>query len=155
MSRRAPTKSLERTRAGHVSCQCGRAGPPASLVRRHKMKTYFLTGLAAAFFVSGCGKAPPTQTSTNPELPLTGAEVWKVDGTNFNVEGTAALVMGNGQTLVVVKALCDFRADGSHRPIAEALAKYAVDHGYQNALTASSSGGAPRPFSGSSRHHTL
>src|SRR6059036_486653 len=25
------TKSLERTRAGHVSCQCGRAGPPASL----------------------------------------------------------------------------------------------------------------------------
>jgi len=113
------------------------------------MKTYFLTGLAAAFFVSGCGKAPPTQTSTNPELPLTGAEIWKVDGTNFNVEGTAALVMGNGQTLLVVKALCDFQADGSHRPIAEALAKYAVDHGYQNALTASSSGGAPRPFSGS------
>ena len=26
-----PRKSLERTRAGHVSCQCGRAGPPASL----------------------------------------------------------------------------------------------------------------------------
>ena len=25
------TKSLERTRAGHVSCQGGRAGPPASL----------------------------------------------------------------------------------------------------------------------------
>ena len=26
-----PKKSLERTRAGHVSFQCGRAGPPASL----------------------------------------------------------------------------------------------------------------------------
>src|SRR5437899_3360470 len=25
------TRSLERTRAGHVSCQCGRAGQPASL----------------------------------------------------------------------------------------------------------------------------
>jgi hypothetical protein len=28
---RAQTKPLERARAGYVSCQCGRAGPPASL----------------------------------------------------------------------------------------------------------------------------
>jgi hypothetical protein len=112
------------------------------------MKTSFFTALAIALLVSACGKAPPTQTSTNPELPLTGAEVWKVGGTNFSVEGTAALVMGNGQTLLVVKALCDFQADTSHRPIAQALAKYAVEHGYQKAITESSRGGKLPPFSG-------
>jgi hypothetical protein len=112
------------------------------------MKASLTTALAVALLASACGKAPTTQTSTNPELPLSGAEVWKVSGTNFNIEGTAALVMGNGQTLLVVKALCDFQANASHKPIAQALAKYAVDHGYQNAITASSRGGKLPPFSG-------
>ena len=125
------------------------------------MKRFFLPALAVGLLMSGCGKAPPTQTSNNPELPLTGPEVWNVAGTNFNVEGTAALLLGNGQTLLVVKALCDFQANASHRPIGRALAKYAVDHGYQNRLASSSSSssssspssasalGARRPFSGS------
>ena len=121
------------------------------------MKSLFLPALAVGLLISGCGKAPPTQTSNNPEFPLTGAEVWNVSGTNFNVEGTAALLLGNGQTLLVVKALCDFQASASHRPIARALAKYAVEHGYQNRLASSSSSspspssapGARRPFSGS------
>jgi hypothetical protein len=113
------------------------------------MKTSLTTALAVALLFSACGKAPPTQTSTNPELALTGAEVWNVSGTNFNIEGTAALRMGNGQTLLVVKALCDFQANASHKPIAQALAKYAVDHGYQKAIAASSRGGTLPLFSGS------
>ena len=121
------------------------------------MKTSFFALVTVALIVGACGKPPPTQTSNNPELPLTGTEVWSVSGTNFNIEGTAALLLRNGQTLLVVKALCDFQANASHRPIGRALAKYAVDHGYQNRLASSSSSsssplsapGARRPFSGS------
>src|SRR5215510_6109155 len=98
------------------------------------MKAFLTTALAVALVVSACGKAPPTQTSTNPEVPLTGAEVWSLAGTNFNIEGTAALILRNGRTLLVVKALCGFPANASHKPIAQALAKYAVDHGYQKAI---------------------
>ena len=53
-----PTKSLERTRAGHVSCQCGRTGPSASLssgVMRHRkvIVAVILLVLAAGLAVYG------------------------------------------------------------------------------------------------------
>lgn len=96
---------------------------------------------------SSCGKTP-TQTSNNPEFPITGAEVWTVSGTNYNIEGTALLVMGNGQTLFVVKALTDHNPDGSQQPVARCLAKYAVDHGYHKRAISSWGNGRPQPFSG-------
>jgi hypothetical protein len=89
-----------------------------------------------------------TQTSPNPEFPITGAEVWDISGTNYNIEGTSLLVMGNGQTLFVIKALCDFQPDASHKPIARSLAKYAVGHGYHKKVSASwGNDGKPQPFS--------
>jgi hypothetical protein len=38
--------------------------------------------------------------------------------------------MGDGQTMFVIKALCTFSPDKTHEPVARAIAKYAVDHGY-------------------------
>src|ERR1035437_5351212 len=107
-----------------------------------------LTFLGLALFCCSCGKPPPTQTSNNPEFPISGAEVWTVSGTNYNIEGTALLVMGNGQTLFVIKALCEYQPDASHTPIARSLAKYAVAHGYHKKVSASWGNGRPQPFSG-------
>ena len=104
--------------------------------------------LIVALLCSSCGKPAPTQTSNNPEFPITGAEVWIVSGTNYNIEATTLLVMGNGETLFVIKALCDYRPDASHKPIARSLAKYAVDHGYHKKVSASWGNGRPQPFSG-------
>jgi len=108
-----------------------------------------LTLLCLALLCVSCGQKPRTQTSGNPEAPVTGPEVWKINGTKFNVEGTACLVMGNGQTLFVVKAITDFPPNASHKPIARALAKYAVDKGYPGKVEQSSWNGKPTPFSGS------
>ncbi len=108
-----------------------------------------LTLLCLALLCGSCGQEPRTQTSGNPEAPVTGPEVWNVNGTNFNVEGTACLVMGNGQTLFVVKAITDFAPQAFHKPIARALAKYAVDNGYPSKVKQSSWNGTPTPFSGS------
>src|ERR1035437_6136684 len=94
---------------------------------------------------TSCGKPPQTQTSPNPEAPITGPEVWNVNGTKFNIEGTALLVMGNGQTLFIVKALCDFAPDQTHRPLALAITKYAVDNGYPSKVKESSWNGKPTP----------
>ncbi len=105
--------------------------------------------LCLALLCVSCGQEPRTQTSGNPEGPVTGPEVWKIDGTNFNVEGTACLVMGNGQTLFVVKAITDFPPNASHKPIARVLAKYAVDNGYPGKVKQSYWNGKPTPFSGS------
>ena len=85
--------------------------------------------------VSG-GGAPPTQTSGNPECPVTGTEVWTIAGKNYDIEGTALLTMGNGQTLFIVKALCASQPDRSWMPVARALAKYAIDHGYHKKVRA-------------------
>src|SRR5262245_54471357 len=122
---------------------------PGSNTELHQMKTSFFALATVALIITACGKPPPTQTSNALELPLTGAELWSMGGSNFNVEGTAALLLRNGQTLLVVKALCDFQANASHRAIAQALAKYAIDHGYQNALTNGLGSSPRRPFSGS------
>ena len=112
------------------------------------MKARILTTLAFSMLILSCGKgSSQTQTSNNPEFPITGAEVWNISGTNYNIEGTSLLVMGNGQTLFVVKALCDFQPDVSHKPIARSLAKYAVDHRYHKKVSASWGNGKPQPFS--------
>jgi hypothetical protein len=84
-----------------------------------------------------------TQTSSNQESPVTGREVWSVSGTNYDIQGTALLTMGNGQTMFVVKALCDFTPGKAHKPLAQSLARYAVDHGYLAKLPRPS-GAAPR-----------
>src|ERR1035437_3117366 len=94
---------------------------------------------------TSCGKPPQTQTSPNPEAPITGPEVWNVNGPKFNIEGTALLVMGNGQTLFIFKALCDFAPDQTHRPLARAITKYAVDNGYPSKVKESSWNGKPTP----------
>ncbi|HTZ20515.1 MAG TPA: hypothetical protein VMC06_06510 [Opitutaceae bacterium] len=95
-----------------------------------------------------CGKPPPTQTSASPEFPVTGPEVWKVGGKNYDIEGTAFLSMGNGQTLFVVKVLCDWMPNASDKPVARALAKYAAEHGYER-KGAVVTDGKVQPFSGS------
>jgi hypothetical protein len=105
--------------------------------------------LCVSIALTSCGKRPTTRTSQNPEIPITGAEVWKVNGTNFNIEGTACLIMGNDQTLFIVKALCDFSPNASHKPIACNLAKYALDHTYPAKLKQASWNGKGIPFSGS------
>jgi hypothetical protein len=56
--------------------------------------------------------------------------------------------MGNGETLFVVKALVDYRADESHRAVAEALARYAVANRYHEKVKRSWWNGKPTPFSG-------
>jgi hypothetical protein len=104
--------------------------------------------LRSFHLIPSFGKPPQTQTSSNPEFPITGAEVWSVLGTNYNIEGTSLLVMGNGQTLFVVKALCNFAPDATHKPIAQLLAKYAVEHGYHKRVSASWGNGIAQPFSG-------
>jgi hypothetical protein len=104
--------------------------------------------LRSFHLIPSFGKPPQTQTSSNPEFPITGAEVWSVLGTNYNIEGTSLLVMGNGQTLFVVKALCNFAPDATHKPIAQSLAKYAVEHGYHKKVSASWGNGIAQPFSG-------
>jgi len=119
---------------------------------------FFLLGLATLICAFGTlrslhlipsfSKPPQTQTSPNPEFPITGAEVWSVLGTNYNVEGTSLLVMGNGQTMFIVKALINFKPDATHKPIAQSLAKYAVEHGYHKKVSASWGNGVAQPFSG-------
>ena len=109
---------------------------------------YHLIVPCLVLLCASCGKAPPTQTSNNPEAPVTGPEIWNVNGTNFNIEGTACLVMGNGQTLFVVKAITDFAPGAADQPIARALAKYAVDNGYPGKVKQSYGNGKPTPFSG-------
>jgi hypothetical protein len=104
--------------------------------------------LRSFHLIPSFGKPPQTQTSFNPEFPITGAEVWSVLGTNYSIEGTSLLVMGNGQTLFVVKALCNFAPDATHKPIAQSLAKYAVEHNYHKKVSASWANGIAQPFSG-------
>jgi hypothetical protein len=94
------------------------------------------------------GKPQQTQTSSNPESPITGPEVWSVSATNYDIQGTALLTMGNGQTLFIIKALCNFVPDKTHRPVARSLAKYAVDHGYLKKVKQSWWNGTPQQFSG-------
>ena len=139
-----------------------------------RLKTRVVAGLAVALFVTSCGKPPPsqlatrstnswllvnrptnnaiplqTQTSGNPESPLSGAEVWNVSGTNYSIEGTALLALGKGQTMFVVKAISEFYPNQSHKSVARALAKYAFDHGYVSRVTQSWWNGVPQQFSGS------
>jgi hypothetical protein len=123
-----------------------------------RVAVFILLGLATLICVFGTlrsfqlipsfSKPSQTQTSSNPEFPITGAEVWNVRGTNYNIEGTSLLVMGNGQTLFVIKALCNFAPDVTHKPIAQSLAKYAVEHGYHKKVSASWRNGIAQPFSG-------
>jgi len=104
--------------------------------------------ICLALLVSSCGKPPPAKTSTNPEPPVTGRETWVINGTNYSIEGTAMLIMGNGTSLFVVKGLCDFAPDASHEPLARRLAKYAVDHGYHAKVKQTVWNGQTIPFSG-------
>jgi hypothetical protein len=92
--------------------------------------------------------AAQTQTSSNPEIPVSGPAVWKIAGVEYKIEGTAFLVMGNGQGLFIVKALCDFSPNASHRRFAESLARYAVAQELQK-KAALVWNGKPLPFSGS------
>jgi len=133
------------------------------------MKAPAAVGVAAALLCGSCGKSPQqqaknsaiaahtnitvglppqTQTSRNPESAITGAEVWKVSGTNYNVQGTSLLTMGNGQTMFIVKAFCDFVPSSKDKLIARSIAKYAVDHGYQAKVKESWWNGVPQQFSG-------
>ena len=118
------------------------------------MKAPAAVGVAAALLCGSCGKSPQqqaknsaiaahtnitvglppqTQTSRNPESAITGAEVWKVSGTNYSIQGTSLLSLGNGQTMFTVKVLCEFLPGTNDKPIARSIAKYAVDHGYVEA----------------------
>jgi hypothetical protein len=107
------------------------------------------TPLLAYSSATNSGKPQQTQTSPNPESPITGPEVWSISGTNYDIQGTALLTMGNGQTLFVIKALCDFVPDNTYKPVAWLLAKYAVDHGYHKKVKQSWWNGMPQQFSGS------
>ena len=66
------TKSLERTRAGHVHCQCGRAGPPASLssvVRRCSRILKMKTNIAHAEIESDIARCFPVMSQLRPHVP--------------------------------------------------------------------------------------
>ncbi len=106
------------------------------------------TPLPLSSSATNSGKPQQTQTSSNPESPITGPEVWRLSATNYDIQGTALLTMGNGQTLFVIKALCDFVPDKTHKPVAYLLAKYAVDRGYLKKVKQSWWNGTPQQFSG-------
>ena len=117
------------------------------------MKTLFqsLIILSSVLFVllSGCENPPKqTQTSTNPEVPITGKEVWTIEDTDWTIEGTAMLIMGNGTGLCVVKAHVDFSPNATHRPMARSLAKYAVKNKYHKKVSNAVHNGKPVKFSG-------
>ena len=105
------------------------------------MKAPVTLGVAVAVLFCSCGKSPEQQAKNpialglsnvvpmnpNPDAPITGAEVWTVSGTNYSIQGTSLLTLGNGQTMFTVKALCDFPPSTNDRPIARSIAKYAID----------------------------
>ncbi len=94
------------------------------------------------------GVPPKTPMNPNPESPITGAEVWKVSGTNYSIQGTSLLSLGNGQTMFTVKVLCEFLPGTNDKPIARSIAKYAVDQGYTAKVKESWWNGVPQQFSG-------
>jgi len=81
-------------------------------------------------FSASCGSPAPVRTSTNPELTVTGQEVWTIDGNRYDIDSTAILLLSNGKSLYLVKSLCDFAPKATHKPHARLLAQYAVDNGY-------------------------
>jgi hypothetical protein len=126
------------------------------------MKAPVTLGVVVAALFCSCGKSPEQEAkhptalglsnvvpvNPNPEAPITGAEVWIVSGTNYNIQGTSLLTLGNGQTMFTVKALCEFPPSSNDRPIARSLAKYAIDHGYTAKVKQSSWNGIPQQPSG-------
>ena len=133
------------------------------------MKAPATLGVAAALLFCSCDKPPREQTlktivpgdtnvaigaspqvpmNPNPEAPITGAEVWNVSGTNYSIQGTTLLTLGNGQTMFTVRALCDFPPSTKDKPIARSIAKYAIDHGYTTKVKQSSWNGIPQQSSG-------
>ena len=107
--------------------------------------------LAFLLFCSACRRTPSAQTRTtrNPEIPITGPEVWDINGTAYQIEGTSWLLMGNGRSLFVIKAIVEFTPSASHRPVAAQLAKYATDNGYTDKMKGRTWQGRPVPYSGS------
>jgi hypothetical protein len=79
---------------------------------------------------AGPGGSAQTQTSSAVELPVTGPETWTINGTSYQIEGTAAINLNNGEVMSVVKARCAFAPGIGEEPLARLLAKYAVGHGY-------------------------
>jgi hypothetical protein len=118
------------------------------VVAQTKMKIFRLFVLASTLLFSHQAIAEQTQTSSDPELPVSGPAVWKIAGVEYQIDGTALVVMGNGQGLFIVKAQCDFPPDASHRGIAKSIAQYAVDHGLQKKAGQVLWNGKPVPFSG-------
>lgn len=101
------------------------------------------------FLLCGVCSAQRIQSSTNPEIPLTANETWKISGTEYEVEETAALIMGNGEALLVIKVLVDFVPDQSHQSIARLIAKHAIDERYEDKVVALTWNGKLVEFSGS------
>jgi hypothetical protein len=133
------------------------------------MKSLAVLGVAVALLFSSCSKPTPQQAKNpigpggsnvasraspqvpmnpNPEAPITGAEVWNVSGTNYNIQRTTLLTLGNGQTMFTVHALCDFSPGKNDKPFARSIAKYAIDHGYTTKVKQSWWNGAPQQSSG-------
>lgn len=99
-------------------------------------------------FTASCSQKNQTNTSGNPEVPLTGFETWEIDNVEYIVEGTAYLIMKDENALFIIKVMTPFKPNGSHKQLARLFAIYANSHGYLKKMDSISYNGRPVKFSG-------
>ena len=82
-----------------------------------------------AFGSVGC-RIGPTRTASNPQISVSGSETWKIAERTWEVQETALLLFPEGESMLVVKALYDGRPGPQQSPLAQELARYALEQGY-------------------------
>ena len=82
-----------------------------------------------AFGSVGC-RIGPARTASNPQISVSGSETWKIAERTWEVQETALLLFPEGESMLVVKALYDGRPGPQQSPLAQELARYALEQGY-------------------------
>lgn len=90
-----------------------------------------LLGLALLLGLTACGKVSPPCVS----IPVSGAEVWVIDGKKYDIVSTRCLLTDKGQAFLEIMAYADIsyepvKTTYTNRPLAYAFAMYACISNY-------------------------
>ena len=101
--------------------------------------------LVVLLALASCNSAPLTVAVR--EIPFSVWEGWNLNGTNYMVK-TSCLITDTGHAFLCLKATCNFDLVESGRPVALAIARYAVTNGYASQALQNVATNRPRELSG-------